>query len=180
LRHGLHLQAVAMPSGGEWRDGAFPVLDPRGFYSTSGECSVSPFTTTVSGEGSARRQPEVASSRTHRARRIGHKLHRSGKSDATSEQTMGVWAGSNACAASGCWKTISTRRSPRRIAWTRGECVASAHAVQAALPCSERARWASAQRSPRRGARGRGRGCSAPKPPGRCSRWYRACWSSYV
>jgi hypothetical protein len=30
-----------MPSG-EWTDGAFPVLDPRGFYSTSGECSVSP------------------------------------------------------------------------------------------------------------------------------------------
>ena len=48
-----------MPSG-EWTDGAFPVLDPRGLYSTSGACSVSPFTTTVSGEGSARRQPEVA------------------------------------------------------------------------------------------------------------------------
>jgi Rhodopirellula transposase DDE domain len=29
----------------EWTDGAFPVLDPRGFYSTSGACSVSPFTT---------------------------------------------------------------------------------------------------------------------------------------
>jgi hypothetical protein len=43
----------------EWTDGAFPVLDPRGFYSTSGACSVSPFTTMVSGEGSARRQPEV-------------------------------------------------------------------------------------------------------------------------
>jgi DNA-binding protein HU-beta len=35
-----------MPSG-EWTDGAFPVLDPRGFYSTSGACSVSPFMTTV-------------------------------------------------------------------------------------------------------------------------------------
>jgi hypothetical protein len=35
-----------MPSG-EWTDGAFPVLDPGGFYSTSGACSVSPFTTTV-------------------------------------------------------------------------------------------------------------------------------------
>jgi hypothetical protein len=44
-----------MPSGD-----AFPVLDPRGFYSTSGACSVSPFTTMVSGEGSARREPEVA------------------------------------------------------------------------------------------------------------------------
>jgi hypothetical protein len=42
-----------MPSG-EWTDGAFPVLDPRGFYSTSGACSVSPFTTMVSGEGSAK------------------------------------------------------------------------------------------------------------------------------
>jgi hypothetical protein len=39
----------------EWTDSAFPVLDPRGFYSTSGACSVSPFTTMVSGEGSARR-----------------------------------------------------------------------------------------------------------------------------
>jgi hypothetical protein len=48
-------------SSGEWTDGAFPVLDPKGFYSTSGAYSVSPFTTTVSGEGSARRQ------RTHRA-----------------------------------------------------------------------------------------------------------------
>jgi hypothetical protein len=47
-----------MPSG-EWTDGAFPVLDPRGFYSTSGACSVCPFTTMVLGEGSARRQPEV-------------------------------------------------------------------------------------------------------------------------
>jgi hypothetical protein len=44
----------------EWTDGAFPVLDPRGFYSTSGVCSVSAFTTMVSGEGSARRQPELA------------------------------------------------------------------------------------------------------------------------
>jgi hypothetical protein len=43
----------------EWTDGAFPVLGPRGFYSTSGACSVSPFATMVSGEGSARRQPEV-------------------------------------------------------------------------------------------------------------------------
>jgi hypothetical protein len=48
-----------MPSG-EGTEGAFPVLDPKGFYSTSGACSVSPFTATVSGEGSARRQPEVA------------------------------------------------------------------------------------------------------------------------
>jgi hypothetical protein len=47
-----------VPSG-EWTDGAFPVLDPRGFYSTSGACSVCPFTTMVLGEGSARRQPEV-------------------------------------------------------------------------------------------------------------------------
>jgi hypothetical protein len=61
----------------EWTDSAFPVLDPRGFYSTSGACSVSPFTTTVSGEGSARRQPEVASSS---PRRNGHNLHRGGKS----------------------------------------------------------------------------------------------------
>jgi hypothetical protein len=44
---------------------------------------------------------------------------------------------------------------------------------RANLPSSERARWASAQRSPRREVRGRARGCSAPKPPGRCSRWYR-------
>jgi hypothetical protein len=29
----------------EWTDGAFPVLESRGFYSTSGACSVSPFTT---------------------------------------------------------------------------------------------------------------------------------------
>ena len=28
----------------EWTDGAFPVLESRGFYSTSGACSVSPFT----------------------------------------------------------------------------------------------------------------------------------------
>jgi len=65
----------------EWTDGAFPVLDPRGFYSTSGACSVSPFTTLVSGEGSARRQPEVASSAySSSPRRNGHNLHRSGKS----------------------------------------------------------------------------------------------------
>jgi hypothetical protein len=49
-----------MPLRREWAEGAFPVLDPKGFYSTSGACSVSPFTTMVSGEGSARRQPEVA------------------------------------------------------------------------------------------------------------------------
>jgi hypothetical protein len=35
-----------MPSG-EWTDGAFPVLDAKGIYSTSGACSVSPFTTTA-------------------------------------------------------------------------------------------------------------------------------------
>jgi len=63
------------------RDGAFPVLDPRGFYSTSGACSVSPFTTMVSGEGSARRQPEVGSSAySSSPRRNGHNLHRGGKS----------------------------------------------------------------------------------------------------
>jgi hypothetical protein len=65
----------------EWTDGAFPVLDPRGFYSTSGACSVSPFTTMVLGEGSARRQPEVASSAySSSPRRNGHNLHRGGKS----------------------------------------------------------------------------------------------------
>src|ERR1700693_4550609 len=51
----------------EWTDGAFPVLDPTGFYSTSGACSVSPFTTMVS-----ERPPRVVSlrwphRRTHRA-----------------------------------------------------------------------------------------------------------------
>jgi hypothetical protein len=40
-------------------DGAFPVLDPRGFYGTSGACSVSPFATMVSGEGSARRPRQL-------------------------------------------------------------------------------------------------------------------------
>src|SRR5450755_4456930 len=44
-----------MPSG-EWTDGAFPVLDPRGFYSTSGACSVSPFTTMVRSSFRRRRQ----------------------------------------------------------------------------------------------------------------------------
>jgi hypothetical protein len=65
----------------EWTDGPFPALDPRAFYSTSGACSVSPFTTMVSGEGSARRQPEVASSAySSSPRRNGHNLHRGGKS----------------------------------------------------------------------------------------------------
>ena len=42
---------------------------------------MSPFTTLVSGEGSARRQPEVASSAySSSPRRNGHNLHRSGKS----------------------------------------------------------------------------------------------------
>jgi len=36
-----------MPSGESGRDGAFPALDPRRLYSTSGACSVSPFTTMV-------------------------------------------------------------------------------------------------------------------------------------
>jgi len=40
----------------EWTDGAFPVLDPRGFYSTSGACSVSPFTTMVRSSFRRRRQ----------------------------------------------------------------------------------------------------------------------------
>jgi hypothetical protein len=68
----------------EWTDGAFPVLDPRGIYSTSDACSVSPFTTMVDngvGEGSARRQPEVASSAySSSPRRNGHNLRRGGKS----------------------------------------------------------------------------------------------------
>jgi hypothetical protein len=40
-----------MPS--EWTEGAFPVLDPRGFYSTSGACSVSPFTPHLVGQRAA-------------------------------------------------------------------------------------------------------------------------------
>jgi hypothetical protein len=34
---------------GEWTDGAFPILD-RKVYSTSGACSVSPFTTPLDGQ----------------------------------------------------------------------------------------------------------------------------------
>jgi hypothetical protein len=57
---GLRASIVAARPSGEWTDGAFPVLDPEGFYSTSGACSVSPFTTMVSGEGSARRRSFMA------------------------------------------------------------------------------------------------------------------------